>query len=103
MRVASPRIRQNAGGEPRILANAATKTGGKLTKRSSSWVVRYSAQTSSVRRRARAAAHPAATVFQGVSAMRHAAILVPLLLSALPARADEPFTLRQYLSVRGAV
>jgi protease II len=35
--------------------------------------------------------------------MRNAAILVPLLLFPLPARADEPFTLRQYLSVRGAV
>jgi dipeptidyl aminopeptidase/acylaminoacyl peptidase len=35
--------------------------------------------------------------------MRHAAILVPLLLFPLSVGADEPFTLRQYLSVRGAV
>jgi dipeptidyl aminopeptidase/acylaminoacyl peptidase len=35
--------------------------------------------------------------------MRQAAILVPLLLLPLPSRAEEPFTLRQYLSVRGAV
>jgi dipeptidyl aminopeptidase/acylaminoacyl peptidase len=35
--------------------------------------------------------------------MRRAAILVPFLLFPVPALADEPFTLRQYLSVRGAV
>jgi dipeptidyl aminopeptidase/acylaminoacyl peptidase/lysophospholipase L1-like esterase len=35
--------------------------------------------------------------------MRPAAMLLSLLLLPLPAVADEPFTLRQYLSVRGAV
>jgi dipeptidyl aminopeptidase/acylaminoacyl peptidase len=35
--------------------------------------------------------------------MRHAAILTALLLFSIPASADEPFTLRQYLSVRAAV
>ena len=35
--------------------------------------------------------------------MRHAAIFVALLLFPIPALADEPFTLRQYLNVRGAV
>jgi dipeptidyl aminopeptidase/acylaminoacyl peptidase len=35
--------------------------------------------------------------------MRHAAMLVLLLLIPMPALADEPFSVRQYLSVRGAV
>src|SRR5262249_17774525 len=35
--------------------------------------------------------------------MRHTAIFVPLFLFSMPALADEPFTIRQYLSVRGAV
>ncbi len=35
--------------------------------------------------------------------MRHVAALVPLLLFPMPALAEGPFTLRQYLSVRGAV
>jgi dipeptidyl aminopeptidase/acylaminoacyl peptidase len=35
--------------------------------------------------------------------MRHAAVLVPLVLFAMPAPAGEPASLRQYLSVRGAL